>query len=180
MSLIFPISPWGGGWQHLALSALNWHRNPADRKVYRCKVAAVAAGQTSTSARFPSPSWRTSSASVQTCTASRDKHIQTTGMSLMNRHVWNERRRPAHRHCKSQHHKDEAEPDLHLWKCGIICFPLGALGGKQTHRVNVDKSLCTASVCFVLLFIRSKINRVFFSLCPLSLSRKKDKTLFYI
>lgn len=39
-----------------------------DRKVYRCKVAAVGAGWTSISVLFPSPSWKTSSGSVQTYT----------------------------------------------------------------------------------------------------------------
>lgn len=39
-----------------------------DREVYHCKVAEAGAGLTSTSALFPSLSWKTSSESVQTYT----------------------------------------------------------------------------------------------------------------
>lgn len=30
----------------------------------------------------------------------------------------------SYRHHEGQHHKDEAEPDLHLWEGGVVRLPL--------------------------------------------------------
>lgn len=38
----------------------------------------------------------------------------------------------SYRYHESQHHKDKAEPDLHLWKSRVIHFPLGRIW-KQTN-----------------------------------------------
>lgn len=109
-----------------------------DRDVYRCKVAAAVAGLTSISVQFPSLSWRTSSKSVQTYTG---KHKGGTVNPFLEIHIWftiifyqdfffkkallgPKNSWWSYRYHKSQHDKDKTEPDLHLWKGRVICFPL--------------------------------------------------------